>query len=89
MVVVGAESAVALGAFALPGLVTSSQTIVTENVETLGQYGILPLDLAGRAGERFLVFADFLQHDLVDRSAGHFDLFHAFRLALELGQFLL
>lgn len=89
VVVVGAERTIALGALALSRFVPGSQTVVTEHVETLGQYGILPFDLAGRAGERFLVLANFLQHDLVDRGAGHFDLLHAFRLALELGQFLL
>lgn len=48
--VVGSEGAVALGAFPLPGVVAHLQTLVAEDVETLGEDGLLvPRVAAGAA----------------------------------------
>ena len=46
VVVVGAERVVALGALALSRLVTRLETLEAEDVEALGQDGVLLLDLA-------------------------------------------
>jgi len=60
VVVVGTEGGVALGALALPRLVTRAQAAEAEHVETLGEHGVLALHFAGRTGELLLVFPHLL-----------------------------
>lgn len=49
--VVGAEGAVALGAFPLSGVVTHLETFVAEHVETLGEHSLLVPGVAARAAQ--------------------------------------
>ena len=54
MVVVRPEGGIALGALAVPCLVTRLQTVETEDMETLGQNSILLVRFASRTGQLFL-----------------------------------
>ena len=56
MLVVCAEGGVTLGAFALARGVTRLETVKAEDVKTLGQDGVLLLDLARRT-RQLLLFA--------------------------------
>ena len=64
------------------------ETIVAEDVETLGQDGVLPLHLARGTGQRLLVLSNLLLQDLV-HVGGHLDLLQALHLPLQDGSVLL
>lgn len=49
--VVGSEGAVALGTLPLPGVVAHLQTLVAEDVETLGEHRLLVPRVAARAAQ--------------------------------------
>lgn len=49
--VIGSEGAVALGTFPLSGVVAHLQTFVAENVETLGENGLLVSRVAAGAAQ--------------------------------------
>ena len=51
MKVVGSEGTVALGALPLSRIVTHLQTFVAENVETLGEHGLLVSCVAAGAAQ--------------------------------------
>ena len=58
------------------------ETIVAEDVETLGQDGVLPLHLARGTGQRLLVLSDLLLQDLV-HVGGHLNLLESLHLPLQ------
>ena len=58
------------------------ETVVTEDVETLGQYRVLPLHFTGGASQRLLVFSDFFLQNLI-HIRGHFYLLESFNFPLE------
>lgn len=89
MIIVGAKGAVTFGTFALPRVVSGAQAVVAENVEALGEHGILALHFARWTRERLLVIANLLDHHFIDGGARHLHLLHAFSLSFKLCQLLL
>lgn len=78
-----AERRVALGTFALPRIVARFETVVAEDVKTLGENGVALLVLARRTAQDLFVFADLLeQHFVFVR--GHLQFTQAFQLAIQI-----
>lgn len=88
MVVIRAEGAVAFRTFPLSRLVTCAQTVPTEYVEALGEYGVLTLYLARRTRQCFLILPQLLRHHFV-QGFGQFNLLHTLDLASKLCYLLL
>lgn len=74
--VVGPEGTVTFGALPLSGVVARLQTLVAENVETLGEHRLLVAGVAARTTQLRLVLVDLLLQDLISISVHlHFLLF--------------
>lgn len=67
--IIGPECSIALGAFALPGIIAGFHALKTEDVEALGEDSILFAHVAAGAGQTGLVIFYLLHKDLV--TIGH------------------
>ena len=83
-----AEGRVTFGTFALPRIVSRLETIVAEDVKTLGENGVALFVFARGTTKDLFVFSDLFEKNFVF-VRGHFQLAKPFELAIENLRFFL